>query len=132
MNAGLIAGCFDPFPHPGILMSLESAVRYHNLSGVIVCLHTRPNVERPEKAEPQMTILERTVRAIRYVDEIHPYDTESDLLVLLQTLTYDVRILGDDYRDRDYTGIELNKPAYYAQRYHGWSATEFRKRLSGA
>jgi len=69
------------------------------------------------------------LRALQWTVQIEPYDTEADLLWLLKTVKYEVRILGDDYRDADYTGDELKKEVYFADRYAGWSATEFRKLL---
>lgn len=139
-RVGLIAGCFDPFPHPGHLLAMEQAEREHNLrGGIIVCLHIQPNTERPEKARCVLSVTERHImlKSIRYVREVVPYETERDFLLLLKTLKYDIRILGEDYRTREgekpirYTGDELGCEVFFADRYDGISATDYRKRIRG-
>ena len=104
------------------------------LDGFIVALHSDPSIERPEKSRPYLTLKEREimVKAIKYVWYVEAYDTEEDLLQLLAETKPDVRVLGDDYKDKSsFTGSELDIPIYYSRRYDGWSGTDFRKRIQG-
>ena len=104
------------------------------LDGFIVALHSDPSIERPEKSRPYMTLREREimVKAIKYVWYVEAYNTEEDLLQLLVETKPDVRVLGDDYKDKSsFTGSELDIPVYYSKRYDGWSGTDFRKRIQG-
>lgn len=137
-RVGLLAGCFDPFPHPGHLLAMEQAVTEAKLDGGIrICLHAQPNVEHPHKAKCIMSMVERRImlEAIRHVIEVIPYKTESDLLLLLETLEYDVRILGRDYinghtgHPLPFTGDGVGKELFIASRYAGVSATNYRARL---
>ena len=133
-RTGFIAGCFDPFPHPGIIKAMEEAVFSAQLDGFIVALHSDPSIERPEKSKPYLTLEEREimVKAIKYVWYVEPYDTEEELLKILELTNPDVRVLGDDYkRQESFTGDHLDIPIYYARRYEGWSGTDFRKRIQG-
>lgn len=133
-RTGFIASCFDPFPHPGIIKAMEEAMFAAKLDGFIVALHSDPSIERPEKSRPYLTLKEREimVKAIKYVWYVEAYDTEEDLLQLLAETKPDVRVLGDDYKDKSsFTGSELDIPVYYSKRYDGWSGTDFRKRIQG-
>jgi glycerol-3-phosphate cytidylyltransferase len=98
---------------------------------LIVGLQTDPTIDRPEKNKPVQTVYERYVqlKGCKYVDEIIPYSTEEDLLNLLTTVNYDVRILGDEYRIKTFTGKQLDKEFYYNSRPHTYSSTELRKRI---
>jgi len=95
---------------------------------VIVLLQTDPSIERPEKLKPILSVEERIVilESIKYIDYIHTYTYEKDLLELLKGINPDVRFLGDDYKGKTYTGFELNIPIYYLDRTHGWSTTKFK------
>ena len=133
-RTGFIASCFDPFPHPGIIKAMEEAMFSEKLDGFIVALHSDPSIERPEKSRPYLTLKEREimVKAIKYVWYVEAYNTEEDLLQLLVETKPDVRVLGDDYKDKSsFTGAELDIPVYYSKRYDGWSGTDFRKRIQG-
>ena len=71
------------------------------------------------------------LEAVKYVDEIIKYETEEELYQLLKLLRPDVRILGSDYEDgRYFTGMELNIPIYYHERYHNYSSTNIRKKIN--
>lgn len=82
------------------------------------------------------SVVERYVqlKAISYVDEIVPYETEQDLIDILELYVPDVRIIGDDYRYRDFTGKEecrkLGIEVYYNSRQHRFSSTKIRNALS--
>ena len=95
-------------------------------------LHKDPSVERPEKLKPILSLEERllVLSSLKQVDEIVTYQLESDLTHLLSTTQIDIRFLGDDYKDKSYTGDELNIPIHYLNRSHGWSTTKFKKLIS--
>ena len=98
---------------------------------LIVGLQTDPTLDRPEKNAPLQSVTERYIQlaAVKYVDEIIPYSTEQDLSNLLKALPIDIRIIGEDYRDKDFTGKELNIPLYYNKREHDWSSSALRKKI---
>ena len=99
---------------------------------LIVGLHTDPSVERPlTKHKPICTVEERELmlRAIKWVDDVVLYETEADLVALLERLHPDVRIIGADYIGKDFTGKHLGIPIHYNKRDHGWSSTHFLHRL---
>jgi glycerol-3-phosphate cytidylyltransferase len=103
----------------------------------LICgLQIDPSIDRPEKNSPVQTIVERHIQlsAVKYVDEIIPYQTETDLEDILNMLHIDVRILGEEYKDGKFTGraicakrgIEL----YFNKREHRFSSSDLRKRVS--
>ena len=124
-NVGVIAGNFDVI-HPGYIYMFQEMKRV--CKNVIVLLHTNPSIERPEKLPPILSVKERTqiLESIKYIDYIHTYTYEKDLISLLKGINPDVRFLGDDYKGKTYTGFELNIPIIYLDRSHGWSTTKFK------
>jgi glycerol-3-phosphate cytidylyltransferase len=101
---------------------------------LIVGLQTDPTIDRPEKNKPIQSVLERfmQVDGCRYVDQIIPYSTEKDLLDLLTSYKIDVRILGEEYRDKPFTGHKLPMEVYYNTRNHTFSTSELRNRIENA
>lgn len=101
---------------------------------LIACLQTDPTIDRPEKNKPVQSVFERFVQldGCKYVDEIVPYATESDLLDILKSYHIDVRFVGEEYREKDFTGKDLGIPLYYNSRKHTFSSTDLRKRIHGA
>lgn len=97
---------------------------------LIVALHTNPQIDRPAKNKPVESTFERWVRlkACKFVDEIIPYDTEEDLVNLIKIVNPDIRILGEEYKDKDFTGKGLVFE-YFNKRSHNYSTTALRKRL---
>jgi glycerol-3-phosphate cytidylyltransferase len=128
MKIGFTCSCFDLF-HAGHVLMLEEAKTQCDY--LIVGLQTDPTIDRPEKNKPVQTVYERYVqlKGCKYVDEIIPYSTEEDLLNLLTTVSYDVRILGEEDRTKAFTGKHLDKEYYYNTRPHTYSSTELRKRI---
>lgn len=133
MTRGFTCGAFDLL-HPGHILLLEWA-RNH-CDHLIVGLHTNPAIDRPQqKVVPVQSTAERwlQLRAVKYVDEIIPYDTELDLENLIGSLDIQVRILGDDYKGLNFTGQDIctvkKISILYAPRYHSYSSTELRRRL---
>ena len=101
---------------------------------LIIALHSDPTIDRPEKNKPVQTIGERKfiLESIKYVDEIVTYDTEKDLYSLLNTLELNVRILGTDYKNKSFTGDDLNIPIHFHERDHEWSSTDLKTRIKNS
>ena len=87
---------------------------------------------KTEKLKPVLTIEERKliISSLRQIDEIITYKTEADLLAILKNKKIDIRFLGVDYKDKNFTGKELKIPIHFLDRSHGWSTTKFKKLLS--
>jgi glycerol-3-phosphate cytidylyltransferase len=99
---------------------------------LIVGLQMDPTIDRPTtKNKPLQTVLERfiQVQACKYVDEIIPYATEKELMDILTSYPIDVRIVGEEYRDKQFTGYQLPMSVYFNSRQHSFSTTELRQRL---
>lgn len=128
MVIGFTCSAFDLL-HAGHLAMLSEAKKHCDY--LIVGLHTNPQIDRPNKNKPVETTLERFMRlkACKYIDEIIPYDTERDLFNLLNVLRPDVRFLGEEYKDKDFTGRGLDIPIYYNERRHDYSSSSLRKKL---
>ena len=125
---GLICGSFDVI-HPGYIHLFQDAKRV--CGKLIIALQSDPTVDRPEKIKPSQSVEDRELilRSIKYVDDIVHYTTEAELYNLLKEDIYDVRILGTDYIDKNYTGKDLNKPEYFHSRNHDYSTTQFKKNI---
>ena len=129
---GFTCGSFDLLHAVHVLMLEEARSVCDRL---IVGLQTDPTIDRPDKNEPVESLLERQVqlKGCRFVDDIYVYDTEKDLEQLLTMLPIDVRILSEEYKDKDYTGKQLCKDLgieiYFNRRRHGFSSSELRDRL---
>ena len=101
-----------------------------------VALQVDPTIDRPDtKNKPIQSLYERytQLQAVRYVDEILVYETEKDLLNLLMTQSIDIRFLGEEYREKDFTGrqycIDNGIEFYFHSRKHPYSSTELRNRI---
>jgi len=79
-----------------------------------------------------LTLEERILilSSLNQVDEIISYKTEAELLILLKNHKIDIRFLGDDYQNKEFTGMELNIPIHYLDRSHGWSTTKYKQLLA--
>ena len=122
---GFTCGAFDLL-HAGHVVMLEEAKSY--CDHLIVGLQTDPTIDREEKNKPVQSVYERYVQlnAVRYVDEIIPYDTEQSLIDLLQSQQIDVRFVGEEYRNIFLTGRDLVE-LHYTSRLHSFSSTNLRK-----
>lgn len=129
MKNAIIAGSFDVI-HPGYIDMFKDAKNYCN--HLTVALQTDPTVERPSKLKPILSYEEREsmLRSLKYIDDVIPYTTEQDLINILKTGNYNVRILGDDYKDKYATGQEYSKKIIYVDRSHGWSTTKYKKMIA--
>ena len=126
---GVIAGNFDVI-HPGYIHMFDECKNYCDT--LLLLLHEDPSIERPEKIKPILSLNERsmTLSSLKQIDQIITYKTESDLYDILMAKKIDVRFLGDDYRDKSFTGDDLDIPIHYLDRSHGWSTTKFKKLIS--
>ena len=129
---GFTCSTFDLL-HAGHITMLE--VAKHHCEYLIVGLQTDPTLDRPEKNKPIQSLVERQIQlaAVKYVDEIVCYQTEEDLQDLLLTLPIDVRVLGDEYKGKNFTGKDIAKQRnikiIYNGRDHSFSSTSLRKRV---
>ena len=103
---------------------------------LIVGLQLDPSIDRPEKNKPTQTIVERyvQVRSCKYIDEVVPYVTEQDLIDILSSFKIDLRIIGEEYKDKKFTGKEYctkkGIEIYYNRREHRFSSSALRKQVS--
>jgi glycerol-3-phosphate cytidylyltransferase len=131
-RVGFVASCFDLL-HAGHIVMLEEAKRHCDY--LIVGLQTDPSIDRPtDKRPPVQSIVERQIQisAVKYVDDVVVYSTERDLEDLLKTLPINVRILGDEYENKDFTGKDIctNRgiALVFNGRDHSFSSTELKQR----
>jgi len=133
LKVGFTCSAFDML-HSGHIQMLRDASEQCDY---LICgLQTNPSVDRPEKNRPIQTVVERytQLKAVQYVNEIIPYATEEDLKDILSMYHIDVRILGDEYREKDFTGKEICKrrdiALYFNKRDHRFSSSELRRRVA--
>ena len=133
---GITFSTFDML-HAGHVAMLSEA---ENHCDYLICgLQTDPTIDRPDtKNKPIQSIVERQIQlsACRYVDEVVVYQTEQDLRDLLLILPVDVRILGVEYQDKDFSGAEecydRNIEIVFNGRDHSFSSSSLRKRVADA
>jgi glycerol-3-phosphate cytidylyltransferase len=134
---GITFSTFDMGPHAGHIAMLSEA---KNHCDYLICgLQTDPTIDRPDtKNAPIQSIVERQIQlaACRYVDEVVVYQTEQDLVDLLLILPVDVRILGVEYCDKDFTGREAGAlrgiELVFNGRDHSFSSSSLRRRVVAA
>ena len=132
MKTGFTCSTFDLFHAGHIIMLKEAKTQCDYL---IVGLQTDPTIDRPDtKNKPVQSIFERyeQLKACRYVDEILVYATEKDLIDILLSYPIDVRILGEEYMQRPFTGNNMGMELYFNKRRHSFSTTELRNRVVAA
>lgn len=124
---GFTASSFDLL-HPGHIVMLQEARSLCDY--LIVGLLTDPTIDRPEKNKPTQSIFERYVQlaSCRYVDEVIPFESETDLVDMILTIGPDVRICGDEYEGKQHTGYDLCK-IHYNKRKHSFSSTNLKERI---
>ena len=130
IKKGITFGAFDLF-HAGHILMLQEAKTVCDY--LIVCIQTDPSIDRKSKNSPVQSITEREIQvtACRYVDEVLVYETENDLLQILEETEWDIRILGDEYKDKDFTGRDLDlDKCYFNKRPHSFSSSELRLRVT--
>jgi len=126
---GFTCSAFDVL-HAGHYLMLKDAKEHCDI--LIVGLHTDPNIDRSSKNIPIQSLEERRVQleGCRYIDEIIEYATEDDLLNILIYLKPEIRVLGTDWKDKEYTGYNLGyTKIHWHERNHSWSTTDLRRRI---
>ena len=132
LRIGFTASQFDML-HAGHVAMLSEAKNHCDY--LSAGLQNNASWDRPEKNAPIQSIVERQIQlaATRYVDEIVVYNTEKDLEDILLTLPIDVRILGIEYQDKDFTGKDIcnkrNIKLIFNSRDHSFSSSSLRKRV---
>lgn len=133
MRVGITFSTFDLL-HAGHIGMLREARA--NCDYLIVGLQSDPTIDRPDtKNKPIQTMVERyaQLNALKFVDEIVPYQTEVDVVDILELFQIDVRFLGDEYRDKDFTGKDVCRKRdielHFNKRDHRFSSSGLRKRV---
>jgi len=133
MRVGITFSAFDLL-HAGHIKMLEEAKRHCDY---LICgLQTDPTLDRPEKNKPTQTVVERYIqlKGCKFVDEIVPYATEQDLEDVLRAFHIHVRILGDEYQDKKFTGRQYCEEngidLYFNKRTHRFSSSALRKEVA--
>jgi|TARA_B100001248_G_C27398756_1_gene467944 glycerol-3-phosphate cytidylyltransferase len=132
VNVGFTCSTFDLL-HAGHIQMLREAKEQCDY---LICgLQTDPTISRSTKNPPIQTIVERytQLKGVSYVDEIIPYATETDLEDILSMYHINVRVLGEEYRDKDFTGKDICKKRgiqlYFNKRDHRFSSSDLRTRV---
>ena len=132
MKVGFTCSTFD-MCHAGHVMMLQECKKVCDY--LIVGLQVDPSKDRAEKNAPAQTLVERYIQlsAVKYIDEIVPYETEKDLEDIFSMFHIDVRILGVEYKDKNFTGKDIcNKRGvqiHFNKRDHRFSSTDLRERI---
>ena len=135
MKVGITFSTFDLL-HAGHIGMLREAKQHCDY--LIVGLQTDPTIDRPQKNKPVQTLVERyaQLNAVKFVDEIVPYQTEQDVIDILELFEIDVRFLGEEYREMDFTGKDVCRKRgielYFNKRDHRFSSSDLRKRVAEA
>jgi glycerol-3-phosphate cytidylyltransferase len=129
---GITCSTFDLL-HAGHIIMLQECKKYCDY--LICALQSDPTIDRKEKNAPIQSLVERYIQldAVEYVDKIIPYNTEQELETIFASLDLDIRIIGEEYKDKDFTakrvcekrGIKL----IYNKREHDFSTSSLRKRV---
>lgn len=134
MKVGITFSTFDLL-HAGHIAMLRDAKEHCDY--LIAALQSDPTIDRPDsKNPPVQTMVERYTQlaAVKYVDEVIPYQTEKDVEDILEMYNIDIRILGEEYRDKDFTGKEICRrrgiQLYFNKRDHRFSSTDLRERVT--
>lgn len=134
MKIGITFSTFDLL-HAGHILMLEEAKQQCDY--LIVGLQTDPTIDRPEtKNKPSQSIVERQLQlsAVKYVDHVIVYETEKDLIDILTIYPINIRFVGEEYRNKDFTGkdycLDNDIEIVYNSRKHRFSTTELRKRTA--
>lgn len=135
LKIGITCSQFDML-HAGHIAMLSEA---RNHCDYLICaLQNNARWDRPEKNAPVQSLVERQIQlaAVRYVDEVVVYNTEKDLEDILLTLPIDVRILGVEYEDKDFTGrkicVDRGIEIVFNKRDHSFSSSSLRRRVAEA
>ena len=122
---GFTAGNFDLL-HPGYIYTFEEAKRH--CDKFIIFLQDDPSLHRKSKYKPVIPAWDRykALMSIKHNDDVYMYQTEEELLDLIYVLKPDLRILGEDYLGKPFTGDNLPIEVIYTSRSHKWSTTKLK------
>ena len=129
---GITCSTFDLL-HAGHIIMLEECKKYCDY--LICALQVDPSLDRPEKNKPVQSLVERYIQldAVSHVDKIIPYTNEEELNTIFASLDLDVRILGEEYKDKNFTGKNICQKRgiklVYNKRDHDFSTTNLRERI---
>ncbi len=136
MKIGITFSTFDLL-HAGHIGMLREAKQHCDY--LIVGLQTDPTIDRPDtKNKPVQTLVERyaQLNAVKFVDEIVPYETEQDVIDILELFEVDIRFLGEEYREKDFTGKDVCRKRgielHFNKRDHRFSSSDLRRRVAEA
>ena len=126
---GILAGSFDVI-HPGyvrLFKEFNDVCEYQ-----FILLQDDPTTERPEKLKPILSINERIDMITPFLDccFFMTYNTEEELLQLIKSLNPDIRVLGEDYIGKRFTGDDLGIPVKWVDRSHKWSTTKYKQAIA--
>lgn len=126
---GFTAGNFDII-HPGYVYTFQAAKKHCDY--FMVFLQNDPSLDRENKYSPVVPRAERynTLMELESVDAVYCYQTEDELYELIQFFKPDVRILGEDYIGKRFTGDDLPPKIIYTSRAHGWSTTKLKNDIT--
>jgi len=131
-TVGITCSTFDLL-HTGHIIMLEECKKYCDY--LICALQNDPTIDRNEKNKPIQSIVERYLQldAVKHVDKIIPYNTEDELIEIFSSLDLDVRIIGEDYKNKPFTAKDIcqkrNIKIVYNKREHDYSTTNLRKKI---
>jgi glycerol-3-phosphate cytidylyltransferase len=129
---GITCSTFDLL-HAGHIIMLEECKKYCDY--LICALQVDPSIDRSEKNKPIQSLVERYIQldVVQYVDKIIPYTTEDELLMIFSSLNLNVRILGEEYKDKNFTAKDLclkrGIKLVYNKRDHDFSTTNLREKI---
>lgn len=133
MKVGITFSTFDLL-HAGHIGMLREAKQHCDY--LIVGLQTDPTIDRPDtKNKPVQTLVERyaQLNAVKFVDEIVPYQTEQDVVDILELFEIDIRFLGEEYREKDFSGKDVCRKRgielHFNKRDHRFSSSDLRRRV---
>ena len=132
MKIGITCSTFDLL-HAGHIIMLEDCKKHCDF--LICALQVDPTIDREEKNKPVQSLVERYIQlnGVKYVDQIIPYSTEKELEEIFKSLKLDVRIIGEEYKEKNYTAkdicIKRNIEIVYNKREHDFSSSELRQRV---
>ena len=134
MRVGITFSAFDLL-HAGHIGMLREAAE--NCDYLIAGLQTDPTIDRPDtKNKPVQTLVERyaQLNALKFIDEIVPYQTEQDLLDILELFQINVRFLGEEYKEGEFSGKDICRKRgiqlHFNKRDHRFSTSDLRKRVA--
>ena len=129
---GITCSTFDLL-HAGHIIMLEECKKYCDY--LICALQVDPTLDRSEKNKPIQSLVERYIQldSVQYVDKIIPYSTEEELITIFSSLDLDVRIIGEEYKDTNFTGkdvcLKRGIKLIYNKRDHDFSTSSLRQRI---